>query len=303
MNNSLTKESYYTELNAYKNEHLVHIMNPLSGDLNVLRQTLLFGGMESITRNVNRKTSNLRFFEIGKCYRVDAKLQDAEGKGEEQTAKTVNRYSESYHLGLWITGKRVENNWAHPNEESSVFELKGYVQDILVRLGLSFKGLKTEESDNNLFSKGLVLKDRNDKVLLEFGVVARRINALFDLDQEVYFADLHWDELMRKTAKTKVEFVEIAKYPSVSRDLALLVDKTVKFAEIERIAFEAERKLLKSVTLFDVYEGKNLGVDKKSYAVNFTLQDENKTLNDKQTEAVMNKIIQQLQKQLNATLR
>ena len=303
MNNSLTKESYYTELNTYKNEHLVHIMNPLSGDLNVLRQTLLFGGMESITRNVNRKTSNLRFFEIGKCYRVDAKLQNAEGKGEEQAAKTVNRYSESYHLGLWITGKRVENNWAHPNEESSVFELKGYVQDILVRLGLSFKGLKTEESDNNLFSKGLVLKDRNDKVLLEFGVVARRINALFDLDQEVYFADLHWDELMRKTAKNKVEFVEIAKYPSVSRDLALLVDKTVKFAEIERIAFEAERKLLKSVTLFDVYEGKNLGVDKKSYAVNFTLQDENKTLNDKQTEAVMNKIIQQLQKQLNATLR
>ena len=303
MNNSLTKESYYTELNAYKNEHLVHIMNPLSGDLNVLRQTLLFGGMESITRNVNRKTSNLRFFEIGKCYRVDAKLQNAEGKGEEQAAKTVKRYSESYHLGLWITGKRVENNWAHPNEESSVFELKGYVQDILVRLGLSFKGLKAEESDNNLFSKGLVLKDRNDKVLLEFGVVARRINALFDLDQEVYFADLHWDELMRKTAKTKVEFVEIAKYPSVSRDLALLVDKTVKFAEIERIAFEAERKLLKSVTLFDVYEGKNLGADKKSYAVNFTLQDENKTLNDKQTEAVMNKIIQQLQKQLNATLR
>ena len=303
MNNSLTKESYYTELNAYKNEHLVHIMNPLSGDLNVLRQTLFFGGMESITRNVNRKTSNLRFFEIGKCYRVDAKQQNAEGKGVEQTAKTVNRYSESYHLGLWITGKRVENNWAHPNEESSVFELKGYVQDILVRLGLSFKGLKTEESDNNLFSKGLVLKDRNDKVLLEFGVVARRINALFDLDQEVYFADLHWDELMRKTAKNKVEFVEIAKYPSVSRDLALLVDKTVKFAEIERIAFEAERKLLKSVTLFDVYEGKNLGVDKKSYAVNFTLQDENKTLNDKQTEAVMNKIIQQLQKQLNATLR
>ena len=204
---------------------------------------------------------------------------------------------------MWITGKRVENNWAHPNEKSSVFELKGYVQDILVRLGLSFKGLKTEESDNNLFSKGLVLKDRNDKVLLEFGVVTRRINTLFDLDQEVYFADLHWDELMRKTAKNKVEFVEIAKYPSVSRDLALLVDKTVKFAEIERIAFEAERKLLKSVTLFDVYEGKNLGADKKSYAVNFTLQDENKTLNDKQTEAVMNKIIQQLQKQLNATLR
>ena len=298
LNNSLTKEAYYNDLTAYPKDRAVKLLNPLSSDLNVLRQTLLFGGLESIAHNANRKNANLRFFEFGNCYYKNPDTTD-----EQKAADTLAAYSEDLHLGLWLTGKRVEASWAHPEEPSSVYELKAYVGHILTRLGAPVGKLKQQAGANDIFAKSLALVDNNGTVVLEFGLVKKALTAAFDISAEVYFADINWTLLMKKTKKHSVNFTEISKFPAVSRDLALLVDKSVEFARIEQIAFAADRKFLKKVTLFDVYEGKNLEVGKKSYAVNFLLQDETKTMNDKQTDAVMAKIIASLEKQLGAKLR
>ena len=298
LNNSLTKEAYYNDLTAYPKDRAVKLLNPLSSDLNVLRQTLLFGGLESIAHNANRKNANLRFFEFGNCY-----YKNPDTTEEQKAADTLAAYSEDLHLGLWLTGKRVEASWAHPEEPSSVYELKAYVGHILTRLGAPVGKLKQQAGANDIFAKSLALVDNNGTVVLEFGLVKKALTAAFDISAEVYFADINWTLLMKKTKKHSVNFTEISKFPAVSRDLALLVDKSVEFARIEQIAFAADKKFLKKVTLFDVYEGKNLEAGKKSYAVNFLLQDETKTMNDKQTDAVMAKIIASLEKQLGAKLR
>ena len=298
LNNSLTKEAYYNDLTAYPKDRAVKLLNPLSSDLNVLRQTLLFGGLESIAHNANRKNANLRFFEFGNCYYKNPDTTD-----EQKAADTLAAYSEDLHLGLWLTGKRVEASWAHPEEPSSVYELKAYVGHILTRLGAPVGKLKQQAGANDIFAKSLALADNNGTVVLEFGLVKKALTAAFDISAEVYFADINWTLLMKKTKKHSVSFTEISKFPAVSRDLALLVDKSVEFARIEQIAFAADKKFLKKVTLFDVYEGKNLEAGKKSYAVNFLLQDDTKTMNDKQTDAVMAKIIASLEKQLGAKLR
>ena len=298
LNNSLTKEAYYNDLTAYPKDRAVKLLNPLSSDLNVLRQTLLFGGLESIAHNANRKNANLRFFEFGNCYYKNPATTE-----EQKAADTLAAYSEDQHLGLWLTGKRVEASWAHPEEPSSVYELKAYVGHILTRLGAPVGKLKQQAGANDIFAKSLALVDNNGTVVLEFGLVKKALTAAFDISAEVYFADINWTLLMKKTKKHSVNFTEISKFPAVSRDLALLVDKSVEFARIEQIAFAADKKFLKKVTLFDVYEGKNLEAGKKSYAVNFLLQDDTKTMNDKQTDAVMAKIIASLEKQLGAKLR
>ena len=298
LNNSLTKEAYYNDLTAYPKDRAVKLLNPLSSDLNVLRQTLLFGGLESIAHNANRKNANLRFFEFGNCYYKNPATTE-----EQKAADTLAAYSEDLHLGLWLTGKRVEASWAHPEEPSNVYELKAYVGHILTRLGAPVGKLKQQAGTNDIFAKSLALADNNGTVVLEFGLVKKALTAAFDISAEVYFADINWTLLMKKTKKHSVSFTEISKFPAVSRDLALLVDKSVEFARIEQIAFAADKKFLKKVTLFDVYEGKNLEAGKKSYAVNFLLQDDTKTMNDKQTDAVMAKIIASLEKQLGAKLR
>lgn len=295
MNNSLTKAAYYDGLNHYPANQLVRMMNPLSSDLNVMRQTLLFGGLESIAHNANRKNPNLRFFEFGNCYQFDP-----EKKNDEDP---IRAYKEETHLGLWITGKRVEGSWAHANEDSSFYELKAYVENILRRIGVQPGMMVMKHSDNNIFDKALSLENRGGKLLGEMGVVSRQLQKKAGIDNPVYFADLNWNAFMKLIRKNKVEFTEISKYPAVSRDLALLLDETIEFRQIEEIARQTEKKLLKSVELFDVYEGKNLPAGKKSYAVNFILQDETKTLNDKQIDAIMQKLIQNLKKQLNCELR
>ena len=295
LNNSLTREAYYDGLQTYKSENLVRLMNPLSSDLNVMRQSLLFGGLEVVRHNVNRRNANLRLFEFGNCYYFN--------EGKRNPEKVLSAYSEDQRLGLWVTGKRVEGSWAHPNEDSSFYELKAYVMNILVRIGLPMGGLLIENGENDIFAKSIVVKDRNGKVYLELGLVKKAILAAFDIEQEVYYADLNWSLLTSKVRGAKVSFKEISKFPAVSRDLALLVDKQVTFAEIEKVCFAADKKLLKKVELFDVYEGKNLEAGKKSYAINLTLQDEDKTMNDKQTDNIMQKIVQNLEKQLGAKLR
>ena len=295
LNNSLTKTAYYTELNHYTEETTVKVMNPLSSDLGVMRQTLLFGGLESICRNVNHKMPNLRFFEFGNCYHFSL-----EKKNDEDPIKA---YTEEMHLGLWLTGKRVEGSWAHADEQSSFYELKAYVMNIFTRLGVNPGIVVVEKSDNNVFGKALALKARSGKVLCEMGTVSHKLLKKVDIDQDVFYADINWNNLMRAIKKNETLYHDISKFPSVSRDLALLIDKSVEFEQIEQIARQTEKKLLKSVELFDVYEGKNLPEGKKSYAVNFILQDETKTLNDKQIEAIMTKLINNLKQKLGAELR
>ncbi|MBQ2524723.1 MAG: phenylalanine--tRNA ligase subunit beta, partial [Prevotella sp.] len=295
LNNSLTKTAYYTGLNVYTEETTVKVMNPLSADLGVMRQTLLFGGLESIVRNANRKNPNLKFFEFGNCYHYNPEKKDDENP--------MRAYTEEMHLGLWVTGKRVEGSWIHPNEQSSYYELKAYMENIFTRLGIQPNMLVAEKNDNNIFSKALIIKNRGGKTMAEIGIIAHKLQKEAGIANEVYFADIHWSNVMKAIRKNKVEYYEISKYPAVSRDLALLIDKNIEFAQIEQIARQSEKKLLKKVELFDVYEGKNLPEGKKSYAVNFILQDEEKTLNDKQIDAIMNKLIANLKSKLNAELR
>mgnify|MGYP003357324535 FL=1 len=295
LNNSLTKVSYYKDLNCYTEETTVKILNPLSADLGVMRQTLLFGGLESIVRNANRKNSNLRFFEFGNCYHYDESKKEAD--------KLIKAYTQGQHLGLWVTGKRVENSWAHPNEDASFYELKAYVENILVRLGLSLQAVTLVKGENNIFEDSISIVTKAGKIIAELGIVAYKLTKNMGITNEVFFADIYWDNLLKAVKKNVVEYKEISKYPAVSRDLALLVDKTVEFEQIKEIAYSTEKKLLKAVELFDVYEGKNLPEGKKSYAVNFILQDEQKTLNDKQIDSIMKKLIDNLTKRLNAELR
>ena len=295
LNNSLTKSAYYDGLETYPSQHLVMLMNPLSSDLNCMRQTLLFGGLESIRHNVNRKCADLKFFEFGNCYYYHADKKNPE--------KPLAAYSENNHLALWVTGKRVSNSWAHPEENSSVYELKAYVLNIFARLGLNLGSVVFGNLSNDIYSVAVTVQTRGGKLLATYGVLTKKLQKAFDLDDEVYYAEINWHELMKAVKNVKVSYTEISKYPAVKRDLALLLDKNVQFAEVEKIAYDTERKLLKAVELFDVYEGKNLEPGKKSYAVSFLLQDEHATLNDKQIDKIMQKLIANLENKLGAKLR
>ena len=301
LNNSLTKAAYYenqnnqNDQNTQSNPTLVRIMNPLSSDLNVMRQTLLYGGLESVAHNANRRNQNLRFFEFGNVYTFSPEKNDPENP--------MQAYQEQYHLGMWLTGKRVEGSWAHQNEESSFYELSAYVENVLRRIGLKPGMTVRKKSENPIFAAGLTIENRGGKKLVELGVLTKKLQKQFDIDTPVYYAELNWTALMKVIRKQKVEFTDIPKFPSVSRDLALLIDKSVEFQQIEDIARQTERKFLKKVELFDVYEGDKLPAGKKSYAVNFILQDPEKTMGDKQIEAIMTKLITNIKQKLGAELR
>ena len=295
MNNSLTRGAYYEGMESYPAEKTVMLLNPLSNDLNAMRQTLLFGGLESIARNANRRHADLKFFEFGNCYYFDK-----DKKGGE---KPLAAYSEEYHLGVWLTGKRVANSWAHTDENSSVYELKAYIENIFIRLGLDLRNLVIGNLTDDIFSTALSVHTRGGKKLATFGVVSGKIQKAFDIDNEVYFAELNWAALMKAIRSVKIKYQELSKFPAVKRDLALLLDKNIQFAEIEKIAYDTEKKLLREVSLFDVYEGKNLEAGKKSYAVSFVLQDESQTLTDKVIDKIMSKLVKNLEEKLGAKLR
>ena len=258
LNNSLTKGAYYEGRNAYAAENCVKIMNPLSTDLNVMRQTLLFGGLESVQHNVNRKRANLRFFEFGNVYTFDPEKANLDDP--------MQAYKEQYHAALWLTGKRVEGSWAHANEESSFYELSAYVENILRRIGVKPGMIVRKKSENDIFSAGLTIENRGGKKLIEMGIITKKLLKQFGLDAPVFYAELNWTALMKVIKKNEVLYTEVPKFPAVSRDLALLVDNSVEFAQIEQIARATEKKLLKKVELFDVYEGDKLPAGKKSYA-------------------------------------
>ncbi|MBQ7683201.1 MAG: phenylalanine--tRNA ligase subunit beta [Bacteroidaceae bacterium] len=310
LNNSLQRGGYYDGLESYKSENLVRLLNPLSQDLNVLRQTLLFGGLESIARNTSYRNADLHFFEFGNCYRFTAENRSpiiipgvSSSRDPEVIKHVLDAYSEDYHLGMWLTGRRVSGSWAHPDEDTSFAELKAHVMNVFTRMGVPFGLLVFAEGHSDIFAKSLVIQNRGGKVLAEMGIVSPLVLKMFDITAPVYFADLRWNQLMKTIRNVKVSYQEISRFPAVSRDLALLLDEGVEFGQIEKIAYQTEKRLLRAVTLFDVYEGKNLPAGKKSYAVNFILQDNEKTLNDKQIDAIMQKLIQQLTAQLHAELR
>ncbi len=295
LNNSLTKGAYYTDLTSYPATHSVKIINALSSDLSVMRQTLLFGGLENINRNVNRKNADLKLYEFGNCY-----YYQADNKKE---GNTLAAYSEDYHLALWLTGKKHGQSWTSGSEESTIYELKAYIENIFIRLGFNLRKLVTGEYADDLLSEALTVYSPRGNKLAIYGIVHPKIRKVADIDQEVYYADLNWNAILSELGHHKVQYSEIPKFPEVKRDLAMLLDKNVTFAEIEKIAFDTERKLLKKVTLFDVYEGKNLESGKKSYAVSFLLQDETKTLTDNQIETIMKKLFGNFENKLGAKLR
>lgn len=295
MNNSLTSSSYYEGLESYPEKNCVHLMNALSGDLNVMRQTMLFGGLESLARNINRKNANLKMYEFGDVYRYDAET--------DNTEVALAPYTEHQALGIWITGNNHDDSWADAVRPLSVYDLKAAVENIFRRLGINEKEVVVEQFDNDLLTPALSYKNRGGKLIGVLGVVDADVAKKFDVDQEVYFAQFNWHLLCKLAAKKDVKYYDLPKTLPVRRDLALLVDSTVTYEQIKRVVEQSERKLLKKVTLFDVYEGKHLEAGKKSYAIAMFLQDDQKTLQDKQIEAVMKKVVTNLQKEVGAQLR
>ena len=301
LNNSLTKVSYYEPLTQLTLDTCVKIMNPLSSDLGVMRQTLLFGGLESIARNANRKNADLKFYEFGNCYHYNGELKI---KNYELIQNDpLKAYSEEPHLALWLTGNKAAQTWVRKEEKTTFYQLRAYVNNILVRLGVDLSKTTVERLENELFSDGLVLKAANGKALGFIGIVARKQLKAFDIEQEVFYADLDWNQLLKQNKQYKAVINDLPKYPEVKRDFALLVDKTVEFADLARAAFATEKKLLKNVYLFDVYEGKNLEAGKKSYALSFILQDAENTLKDTQIENIMNRMKATFEEKFHATLR
>jgi len=291
--NSLTKANYYDGLKNYKEEQTVKMLNPLSADLNGMRQTLLFGALGSVSYNANRQNKNLKFYEFGNCYFY---------KGTELKDKPANNYWEENHLGLFITGNKEAESWTAKEETTSFYDIKTYAENIIKRLGVAIEKTKLTETENELFAEGLTYTF-NNKVILELGIVANIWLKKFDIENPVYYADFNWDNVFQIHRKHKVLFEELPKFQAVRRDLALLVDKNIKFNQIKEAAFKVERQLLRNVDLFDVYEGKGVPEDKKSYAVSFILRDDQRTLNDKQIDKTMQKLITAFGREFGAELR
>ena len=283
MSNSLTKAAYVNYSESLSEDFNVSMLNPLSSDLGVLRQSLLFSGLESISYNLNRKNNLLKFYEFGKTYH-----------------KYSDKYQEDKHLTLFVTGNRTKETWNANVAKSDFFYLKGVLVSVLERLGIN--NFKSSLSKSDIFSEGLSFSLGKIK-LVEFGTVKKGILKEFGIKQQVMYADFNWDNILRLSTKKAIKVSELSKFPSVKRDLALLLNNKTEFKELYNLAFQTERKLLKEVDLFDVYEGDNLPEGKKSYAVSFVLQDENKTLEDKQIDKVMQKLQVSFEKNLEAVLR
>uniref|UniRef100_UPI0040565C10 phenylalanine--tRNA ligase subunit beta n=1 Tax=Alistipes sp. TaxID=1872444 RepID=UPI0040565C10 len=294
MSNSLTKSAYYEGLESYPVERAVKIMNPLSNDLNVMRQTLVFNLLEAVELNVNHRTSDLKLYEFGNCYAYN---QEAK---EEQNH--LAPYSESYRLALAMTGLEAAPSWNKRAEAVNFYSLRGVVERLLRRFGLELYALKSEKLKSDLFADALSLK-LGDKELMQIGAVSPRLLKRFGLKQELFIAEINFDMVVKATKKQRVQAEELSKYPEVKRDLALLIDSSVEFATLREVALQAERKLLKRVTLFDVYEGDKLPAGKKSYALSFILEDRNRTLDERTIEKVMSNIQRQLEQRCGATIR
>jgi phenylalanyl-tRNA synthetase beta chain len=293
MSNSLTRAAYYEKSESFPKKQVVALANPLSTDLNGMRQTLLFGALEAVRHNRNRQNPNLRLFEFGNCYSLNNNKSVSEVKG----------YKEEEKLALIVTGNKTFENWNNANTKVSFFDLKTWVLNILQHLGIRSSEYKEATNENDFISEGLKYTTVDGVELFYMGLVQPALLKEFDIDEPVYFAEINWQPLVKIADKKEVTFTELSKFPEVKRDLALLLDSNVMFSEIRDLAFKTEKKLLKEVSLFDVYEGEKLGKGKKSYAITFTLQDTTRTLKDKQIDKTMNNLTRVFEKEIGAKLR
>jgi phenylalanyl-tRNA synthetase beta chain len=293
MNNSLTRSSYYEDNPLYPAAHNVRIMNPLSRDLDVMRQTLLYGGLESLVYNQNRKISDCKLFEFGNCYFFNPV--------NEGTTRLEN-YREENHLAIFLTGRAQKENWNVPVRKEDIYDLKGFVNAILLHAGIPLTSLETVTGTAGVFGQGQIYSTGKE-TLVSFGNLSQAILKKFDLRQDVFYADFNWSLLFSKLKDVDKPVSELPKFPEVRRDLALQLDHSVSYDEIKKLAFVTEKKLLKEVGLFDVYEGEKIDPGKKSYALYFILQDDQKTMTDEEIEGAMNRLIRIYTEKLNAKVR
>jgi phenylalanyl-tRNA synthetase beta chain len=294
MNNSLTTSGYASDLNEFLPEHHVEILNPISKDLNVLRQTLLFGGLESIIHNINRKMSDLKLFEFGKIYIFNSE--------SPSSSDVLDRYREYNHMAVFMTGRKNPESWYTDNDHVDFYSVKAIVNNLLLRAGICSARLSCQDISNSVFSNGLVYK-YNHRILASFGMIHQRVLRRFDIRQDVFYADFDWELFVDLTKENHINYYELPRFPVVRRDLALLLSDTIQYKEIEKIACQTEKKLLKRISLFDVYEGDQIEAGEKSYAISLFIQDEEKTLTDEEVDQVMKKLIIAFQEKLHATVR
>ena len=292
MCNSLTSYDYYKDNHDFPEQNAVKLLNPLSSDLNVMCQTLLYGGLESVSYNINRQINNLKLFEFGNCYYMVKK--DSDNK--------LDNYCEREHLALFITGQKNEPGWTSQNKPTDFFHLKSYIERILKRTGIKTKNIESVPSGAHYFSEGLKYL-ASDNTIVEFGQLKPTLTRNFDINQNVYYGIFFWDTMLNLIVKNDISFSEIPRFPEVKRDLALLLDKSVSFSQIEKLAWRTEKKLLKKINLFDVFEDQKIGKNKKSYAISFYLQDTEKTLTDKRIDKTMQNFIRTFEKELGAKIR
>lgn len=293
MSNSLTKAAYYDDLKAYKAENCVRIINPLSSDLSVMRQTLLFNALEAVELNTNRRNSDLKLYEFGNCYWYNPDKASEGG---------LAPYSEQNHLSILITGADHALSWNTKAQPTSFYTLKAMVEKLFNRIGIDLNSAVMESLQSDLYREAVTYKI-NGKQIVEMGIVSKKIRSKFDIKADVYYLEMNFDAFLRLTKNHKVTVEELSKFPEVRRDLALLVDTQVTFSQLREIAFSVEKKLLKNVTLFDVYEGDKLPVGKKSYALNFVLEDTTKTLTDQVIDRVMSNLIREFERRAGAQIR
>ena len=293
MCNSLTSSNYNNKYLQNENKSTVYILNPLSAELDSMRSSLIFGGLESILYNVNRKGNNLKFYEFGYSYT---------NKHNAESTIISDKFDEQLHLSLFLSGIKSEENWNTKPEAVSFYTMKSYIENILVRLGINIANIKINDTNNIVFDYGLNYMI-NNSILVEFGEINNNILKGFDIKQTVFYADFNWDLVLKQLKNSKTEYKEISKFPEVRRDLALLITKDIKFEQLRDVAFKNAGKLLKKVSIFDVYTDAKIGDDKKSYALSYILQDNDKTLTDKQIEIIMERIIEAYKKQFGAAIR
>lgn len=314
INNSLTKSEYYLELKTFPKENLVKLLNPLSSDLNAMRQTLLLNGLEVISYNINHQNTDLKLFEFGNVYNltphinIEAEVkknsvaQEAKSYVAKEDSFLLDQYSQKSKLSLFVTGQG-QLYWRGKRSGASYFMLKGYIEALLKRFGIDIFDLEYEPVPTDIFAEGLIIKTRGGKTLGIMGTINTSLLNKFDIKQAVYGAELSWDLLLNLAKREKILYKELPKYPEVTRDFALLVDRSVSYASIHNCALATEKKILKNVVLFDVYRGDKIPAGKKQYAISFTLQDIAKTLTDKYVENVMSKLLAKFKDEFGATLR
>jgi phenylalanyl-tRNA synthetase beta chain len=293
MNNSLTQSQYYeNNTDIFEEAKCVKLLNPLSKELDVMRQTLIFGGLESISHNLNRKASNLKFYEFGNTYK----------RNITEKTDVIAKFAHNYQLALFLTGNKTLESWNVKEDKIDFYYLKNIAENIIKRIGIDRKSIALSESTSALVNSGISYIFRN-KALCEIGSVNSKILKQFDIKAEVFYASFDWDIVYNAIKNNEILFSDLPKFPEVRRDLALLIDSGIKFSQLESLAFNTEKKLLKNVNLFDVYQGDKIESGKKSYALSFILQDDNKTLTDKEIDKTMNKLIDVYSKELNANIR